>query len=446
MDATQVPTSSLSKPQSPVVEWDIDGADEIPAEGSPAAGLGEMAAEGGATSEEQAPALADAPELTQSNPDSEWDIDSPTVKLPSVETGNAGPVPETDETDQEEEPTDLDDIEAEAEEDTANAMGQVEDAELPASEEDPEAGGETPGEPHPTAGATGEVEAATKDDILAKIVEAEKECERAAAVVEALKSRQKEAKEDLAAAVNRLRRLAREIGEDYERPLLKQQPAKVIEQPQQQPEPVAEAPATETETQATAPAAAGSPVKRSLENGDTPIRVRYTGVSQDFPQLARDSEHDVLKFYVDQEAEDEDLPDCSVSIQDPTDEDGVIYLGSHEYDVLEWLGGDDVPAEGQEEMRESEVDARISESAAAAGPQEEDQSWREQRLLEDIGLAPNLCTLLADNPDKTIKTLGHLVDWQSKGNDLTDIPKVGPAKVDKINEALDKFWKRWGAK
>ena len=68
----------------------------------------------------------------------------------------------------------------------------------------------------------------------------------------------------------------------------------------------------------------------------------------------------------------------------------------------------------------------------------EDESWRET-TTEALGLSPGICEILREN-EKPITTLGELADWTSEYN-LLDIPRIGKAKVDIIDETIDKFWK-----
>lgn len=74
--------------------------------------------------------------------------------------------------------------------------------------------------PQPRSPSAPSTTLADANEILRKIAEAEAEAEAAAREVEARKADLKDAKEDYEAAINRLRRLSRQIGNDASRPLL----------------------------------------------------------------------------------------------------------------------------------------------------------------------------------------------------------------------------------
>lgn len=73
-----------------------------------------------------------------------------------------------------------------------------------------------------------------------------------------------------------------------------------------------------------------------------------------------------------------------------------------------------------------------------------DEAWRaiDISALQDHGLPGGIVGKLVD---AEIRTIGDLSNWHTppptgQGKTLTDIPGVGQAKADKIDEALAKFW------
>lgn len=93
----------------------------------------------------------------------------------------------------------------------------------------------------------------------------------------------------------------------------------------------------------------------------------------------------------------------------------------------------------------SNVEVKTSEApAAAAGPAAgpvDPNAWRAVPI-SDLDLLPGLVAILAENPSKPIKTIGDLADWTSARRPLTEISKVGEAKAEKIEAALDGFWRK----
>lgn len=89
--------------------------------------------------------------------------------------------------------------------------------------------------------------------------------------------------------------------------------------------------------------------------------------------------------------------------------------------------------------------------AEAAGPVEpedenemltvEDQSWQEVPLADVLsGLPPSIVSALNESGLKSVGELaGASKNPQFK---LTDIPGIGPAKAEKMEAALEAFWKR----
>lgn len=410
LNATTIPPSSLSQAnQQPSVDWDENGigeADEI------------VAGENGGqeVSQEEAVGI-----VSSSSSASEWNLDDdwgtnlpvspPTIAVPE----------ETFEAD----PSLVDDADPEAvvEVDTDDALIDAivgTETEIAASEE-------VSTEAQPSAGEPTEV---TSDDILAEIADAERECERAAAVVEGLKSRLKEAKTELDAAVGKLRRLAREIAEDADRPMLTR--------------PAAVASATPTN-------AVSSPTIESVEdsideesateveeaevNRGKPTRIRITAFDPDWPQIPIGAEHDVHAIE----------EDGTIVIQDPAKVDGEILLSpaSGECEVIAW---EELPVEVVAISTGPNSAAASQAKANEKNSRPEDDSWRKASLLDDVGLPPNLAALLEANPEKTLKTMGDVHDWTEKGKFLSDIPKIGPAKVTQLEDAFEKFWAKWNAK
>jgi hypothetical protein len=405
LDATQIPSSTPQQLNSSSIDdWDVDGAEEIATQG------GQQAAIAGENGTGQGEASAQpklfAPDL------SEWDVDIPDpvgAVAPVVETiENESSEPASEELPQSEEnpeailqddPSNVDETgDPEDDEESEDDEDENDDADDSASENDPEP--------------------ATSDDVLGEVMAASRELERASAVVEALKHRMKEANEDLKAAINRMRRFASEISADADRPLI--QKARTLQTKNVQP---VEEPPFEVSSDSVNDQTAVSESPATVEIVRIPTRLRITVFDPAFPALELNSEHDILSVEANGE----------FTIQNPRemDKQGSQYLiEPKDCEVIAW--------------EESEV-ATVSQAESAAldsGTQDSDESWRSASLLNDLGLPPGLCELLSENPEKTIKTVGDITDWTSKGKNLTDIPKIGQSKADKIQDALEKFWER----
>jgi predicted flap endonuclease-1-like 5' DNA nuclease len=67
-----------------------------------------------------------------------------------------------------------------------------------------------------------------------------------------------------------------------------------------------------------------------------------------------------------------------------------------------------------------------------------DDAWRHTPLA-DLGLPPAIVETLTE---AELTTFGQLADWTAAGKELTDIPRIGPAKAEKIEEATEDFWAR----
>jgi hypothetical protein len=82
-----------------------------------------------------------------------------------------------------------------------------------------------------------------------------------------------------------------------------------------------------------------------------------------------------------------------------------------------------------------------------AGPVEGDESWRAVPLREAL---PKLGKKVYDGFDaKNLKTLGEFCDWRNKdggSNWVTDLPGVGKAAADKIDDAVEVFFGEWRKK
>lgn len=316
--------------------------------------------------------------------------------------------------------------------------------ELPTAEDDPEAAvaaEETAANPdqEQEEGSPEDSSApspATDDDILDEIAEAERECARCESIVDGLKSRLKEAKKEFEAAIVRLRKLVRGIEEDGDRPLLKQRASSEGEEEEE----------AGTELEDDTSSLAGEPDgelanetdpdqeeesesttgKTITEQTGTPLRIRITKFDPDWPQLEVGMEFDVVERYHG----DPDFVVIDNPVEDP--DNAELILGPEECEVIAW---------GEQGHQTGPMTI-----SSLSTPVQEDESWRTTSLRDELGLPPGICNLLEENPGKTIKTVGDISDWGNSGKDLTDIPKIGPAKVEQINNALDKFWAKWNAR
>lgn len=290
----------------------------------------------------------------------------------------------------------------------------------------------------------------TTDDVLALIVEAERKCERTGATVIGLTARLKEAKENDKAAQNELRELIREVGMDFTRPMVAKPAAANVTK---------SAPASKSASKEASDSDSdddedeidtdledsGSEDEAVVATAETvygnPTRIRITQEDEQFPQLLLDSEHAVTAF------EEEGEPgEGIVTIDDPANSEKELFLSPAEYEVVAW---EELPVEEVASIPISTGPNSAAASQAKANEKNsrpEDDSWRKASLLDDVGLPPNLAALLEANPEKTLKTMGDVQDWTAKGNNLSDIPKIGPAKVTQLEDAFEKFWAKWNAK
>lgn len=81
--------------------------------------------------------------------------------------------------------------------------------------------------------------------------------------------------------------------------------------------------------------------------------------------------------------------------------------------------------------------------AASENTQVDDMAWRAVPLSEAlVGLPESIIVSLNES---NLQTMGELADWTAAyggRNKLTDIPGIGPAKAEKIEQALVDFWAR----
>lgn len=456
LDATQIPATSLginphqSTTSQSGADWDIDDADEIPG--------------GQAFPESEVETTGEPSASEEWNLDDGWETNIPiAVAVPVVAANPVKPSPElmsaldcignlnnstTEET------ADVETASLVATDDPEAIIEVV--AEVAASEEVPQIVGEVSGETKTIV--SGEIVSSepieeTTDDILALIVEAERKCERTGATVIGLTARLKEAKENDKAAQNELRELIREVGMDFSRPMVAK-PATAKTESTKASEPTREEASDpdedeedeneidfdnddNTDLEDESKRSASQP---TTERGN-PTRIRITQEDEQFPQLLLDSEHAVTAF------EEEGEPgEGIVTIDDPANSEKELFLSPAEYEVVAW---EELPVEEVASIPISTGPNSAAASQAKANEKNsrpEDDSWRKASLLDDVGLPPNLAALLEGNPEKTLKTMGDVQDWTAKGNNLNDIPKVGPAKVTQLEDAFEKFWARWNAK
>jgi len=96
-----------------------------------------------------------------------------------------------------------------------------------------------------------------------------------------------------------------------------------------------------------------------------------------------------------------------------------------------------------EHLEQEQAAGDLEQPAEEAEEGTEDTSWRTVPL-ESIGVSAGTCAILADNPERPIKTIGDVADWTTQQVDHSDplllIPKIGKAKRDQIIECCDKFW------
>ena len=87
---------------------------------------------------------------------------------------------------------------------------------------------------------------------------------------------------------------------------------------------------------------------------------------------------------------------------------------------------------------DANCEAAPGESQVPPGS-DQDESWREYPL-KNLSLPDTLRQALAENPGHPILTVGDIQAWTAKGKLLIDIPRVGQAKAEKIEQALEAFW------
>jgi hypothetical protein len=71
------------------------------------------------------------------------------------------------------------------------------------------------------------------------------------------------------------------------------------------------------------------------------------------------------------------------------------------------------------------------------GPAPEPEAWREVRL-DTLGFSS---AILENLTEANLETIGQIADWTSSGSRLVNIAGVGPAAAEKIEDALEAFWK-----
>jgi len=103
-----------------------------------------------------------------------------------------------------------------------------------------------------------------------------------------------------------------------------------------------------------------------------------------------------------------------------------------------WRIGEAPVEDAKEKLR---ARMRAGESQPGRDQGEEDVSWKTVSVSA-LRLPKSLETILVE--DNSIKTIGDIAEW-TRWNQLVDLKKVGEAKAEKIQEALDEFWKTRGA-
>lgn len=108
---------------------------------------------------------------------------------------------------------------------------------------------------------------------------------------------------------------------------------------------------------------------------------------------------------------------------------------------------DGVDTEGSTEMTTAEAlgqtnggGGMVEQPAPARPAPTKPTDWR-STPIESLDLPESICNALRENPKMTIATIGDLSDWCKQRNLLTDIKKIGSAKAEKIEAALEKFWR-----
>jgi ERCC4-type nuclease len=94
-----------------------------------------------------------------------------------------------------------------------------------------------------------------------------------------------------------------------------------------------------------------------------------------------------------------------------------------------------VAALEREAAAEHESLPLFPEDAAAPEPPADD-SWR----VVPFTLLNLPQAIVEKLYEAELATVGQLADWTAAGRELTDIPGIGPAKAEKIEEAMEAFW------
>lgn len=94
---------------------------------------------------------------------------------------------------------------------------------------------------------------------------------------------------------------------------------------------------------------------------------------------------------------------------------------------------------GEAPAAEAQPAAAMKSSEPLPTEERQDDSWKSISVSE-LKLQKSLETILVE--DNSIKTIGDIAEW-TRWKQLTDLKKVGEAKAEKIQEALDRFWTSW---
>lgn len=242
------------------------------------------------------------------------------------------------------------------------------------------------------------------DDFLIQIQNAETECRRTEAVVVDLKEQLKDAKAEYNASVSKLRKLAIDgatmIENDAQRPLLAVAEAAAETSSVESPEAESPAPSIATEPD----------TSRDWPPGRVPSLIECLIADEKLNLKAGENWN------------------CTVEA-DGVCLDESTYLGAGEFSVVEWRDQADT------DTLPHFVEAYRAEQSIAA---ESDDSWRAFRVCDLADLSDGTVGAL-NNAD--LDTLGKLADYTASGRLLGDVPKLGPKKVEQIENALEKFWK-----
>ena len=93
----------------------------------------------------------------------------------------------------------------------------------------------------------------------------------------------------------------------------------------------------------------------------------------------------------------------------------------------------------QESMAETKEDDRpLFDQPAEVAADTDNDAWR-SILIQVTSIPTAICKIL--NEENQVYTLGQLADVTSQpGSALTDLHKIGQAKADKIEEAMQEYW------